>query len=515
MLIFKKINEVKFYITLGDPGDIDELQQLFFAFRLKHPEHKFMPAYKNGNWDGNVKFITYIDRFMDSALAPIGLFHEMYNFMKLSEIEFKVIDNDFGIQHINLDGFDDWLDVFESNRDKKISEREYQYDAVKKAIKRNRCVLESPTGSGKSLILYTYMSWILTHEFEEGEKFLLVVPGIDLVDQMANDLVDYGFNDDYISRIHGGTVKNFDNPIIISTWQSLYKRDIEFFEQFSGLVFDEAHRSKSKNMIYISDNCINARFRLATSGTIQKERFDRMTIISNFGPVFGTTTTKDLISKGFLCDFYIKNIIVDWKKITNERQKSFDVDGFQEEYQLIIDTPERKDLVVDIINNIYSEMNNNKDIPETLLVLSNRVEYIEQLYSELESSIGSSVFFIHGGVKSEIRSKILKYIKNRGGLLVANISIIGTGINIPNISKIVFATTQKSEILTLQSIGRSIRLSKGKNKAIIYDITDNMKIKNGSSVIYSWLDYKKNIYSTNGFKYDDVHIDLNVDYNIS
>ena len=511
MLVFKKVDEVIFFITVDDVADDGLLQQFYMQFRLEHPNKFFMPSYKNGQWDGIIKFVKYFNSNMDTLIAPIGLMHLYYKYMVYNDIEFRIVDDEFGSLDIDLSNFDTWLDKFESKREKKISKRDYQYNATREALRRSRGVLESPTGSGKSLIIYTYISWILQHDFSEGEKILLVVPNVSLVEQMANDFSEYGFNIDYITRIYSGQVKNFNNPIIISTWQSLYKNDIEFFEQFSGLIIDECHKAKSKKMLYISENCVNARWRLATTGTIQKDKFTKTTIMSNFGDVFNTTSTKKLIDSGFLCDFYIRNIIIKWKKKRTSEKKSFAVDNFHSEYKLVIESIERIIMVEKMIIDIWNKRTTRKS---TLLVLSNRVQYIEDIYSDIVEKKGideNEIFYIHGKIKPKIRSQILEYVSKNGGVIIANIDILGTGINIPNVDTVLFATTQKSEILTLQSIGRSIRLSKGKKYATIIDLTDKIPTGRGPNTIYTWLDYKKDIYSQQGFKYDDIEIELNVE----
>ena len=52
-----------------------------------------------------------------------------------------------------------------------------------------------------------------------------------------------------------------------------------------------------------------------------------------------------------------------------------------------------------------------------------------------------------------------------------------TGINIRNLHNIIFAMPTKSTIRTLQSIGRGLRQSEGKEVATLYDIADDMRYK--------------------------------------
>ena len=62
-------------------------------------------------------------------------------------------------------------------------------------------------------------------------KTLILVPTTSLVEQMYSDFIDYGWNDKYLHRIYQGHEKDTDKPVIISTWQSLYKLDKKYFEK--------------------------------------------------------------------------------------------------------------------------------------------------------------------------------------------------------------------------------------------------------------------------------------------
>lgn len=512
MLIFQKVDEVYFVCKADKDENDTELQELFYHFSMVHPDKQFMEGYINGVWDGTVRFIEYLDTFKTVALVPIGLFPLVVRKMCDSNIDFEILNNDIGKIDIDFSDFDEWLDRIERVRkDKTLSlrTRAYQYDAVKRALEINRCVIESPTGSGKTLMLYTYVLWILMHQFEEGEKFLIVVPDIDLVKQTIKDFISYGADPEWLEGIYSNTKKTFNKPIIVSTWQSLYRYDVTFFDQFSGLVVDEAHKAKAPQLLYISKNCVNARFRVATTGTLQKNTFMRTSIISNFGMAFKTRTTRELITAGYLSDFYIRNIILQWKKVNSGRTKSFEAGNFAEEYDLILKNEERMDMLVDFVINIWNNRDNEN---ETFLIMGKRVEYLTLFYEKLKKFIPKT-YLIHGKIESDKRVAIKDTVKETGGIVVANITIMGTGINIPNVSHIVFVNPIKSDILILQSIGRSIRLFPGKEMAIIYDIVDKFSVKEkGDCSTFEWLEDKKKIYDSEDFHYDDITVELQMDF---
>jgi superfamily II DNA or RNA helicase len=60
-------------------------------------------------------------------------------------------------------------------------------------------------------------------------------------------------------------------------------------------------------------------------------------------------------------------------------------------------------------------------------------------------------------------------------IIVASFGTFSTGINIKNLHNIIFASPSKSRIRVLQSIGRGLRKSEGKDIATLYDISDDFR----------------------------------------
>ena len=56
-----------------------------------------------------------------------------------------------------------------------------------------------------------------------------------------------------------------------------------------------------------------------------------------------------------------------------------------------------------------------------------------------------------------------------------------TGINIPSIENIIFASPTKSKIRNLQSIGRGLRLREGKSSCTLYDVADDLSYKSSKN----------------------------------
>ena len=87
--------------------------------------------------------------------------------------------------------------------------RDYQKEAFRYSIEKNRCLLVSPTASGKSLIIYLMLIFnLLRLKDSKQDKVLIIVPTTSLVEQLFKDFKDYGYNSERnVHRIYQGHEK--------------------------------------------------------------------------------------------------------------------------------------------------------------------------------------------------------------------------------------------------------------------------------------------------------------------
>lgn len=252
-LIIYKINES--YVKIECEKSIAQELYSYFSFRV--PGYQFVPAYKNKLWDGYIRLfslkdfhiyhglVPYIDKFCKERNYKLELDSDVVNTENFSLVEAV----DF-VKTLNL--------PFEI--------RDYQLQSFVHAIRNKRILLLSPTASGKSLIIYTILRYLQSQDFKKG---LLIVPTISLVHQMYKDFESYGYNSELnCHMIHQGQDKNANKFLYISTWQSIYKNDPNYFHQFDFVIGDEAHQFKAKSLTTIMVNCINASYRIGCTGTL-------------------------------------------------------------------------------------------------------------------------------------------------------------------------------------------------------------------------------------------------------
>jgi superfamily II DNA or RNA helicase len=111
-------------------------------------------------------------------------------------------------------------------------------------------------------------------------------------------------------------------------------------------------------------------------------------------------------------------------------------------------------------------------------------QYVEKhgkvLYELIKDKVHEDrkVFFVYGGTETIDRESIRHITEGEtDAIIVASFGTFSTGINIPSLENIVFASPSKSKIRNLQSIGRGLRLKDGKTECKLFDISDDLHWK--------------------------------------
>ena len=488
-LIIKQLDAVNLKVE-SEKSIAKELSD-FFTFYV--PNYQYTPAFKNKFWDGQIRLFNLFNRTIYAGLEDyIRKFCEdrnySYSFVKEKELD----------QCVQPEEFLSSLKLTASGNAIKI--HDHQKSAYLHALLNKRTLLISPTGSGKSLIIYCLMRYLL--ECTQG-KILIVVPTTNLVNQMRSDFEDYSSTEDFnildeIHTIYSGQEKETDKRVVISTWQSLYTLPESFFEQFESVFGDECHLFKAKSLTGLMAKLKNAYYRFGTTGTLDDSKTHKLVIEGLFGPSFRVTSTTDLMKKKILSSLKINCVVLNHtEESCNEMKRK----KYQEEIDWLVQNEERNQFIVDLTKNLKGNT----------LVLFNFVnKHGVPLNEMMEAQISDRpIYMIHGKTDVDEREDIRKVVdKNDECVLLASYGTCSTGINIKNIHNIIFASPSKSVIRVLQSIGRGLRTSESKNKATLYDISDNLSYKKYVNHTMKHLDERIKIYTNEDFDYDLLKIRL-------
>lgn len=482
-LIISKKNEV--YLKIKTEPHIKHEISDQFTFDVEGA--KYMPQYRNRWWDGKIRLFN-----VQTGELYIGLLDKLLKFCEDHGYKFEFQDNKYyGLpidlnKMISYEGVKDYMTSISVHKP-----RDYQIQAVYDALKCNRRLIVSPTGSGKSLMIYS----VVRYYVEKGKDTLIIVPTTSLVEQMYKDFADYGWDvGSYCHKIYGGKERETNNQVIITTWQSIYKLDRKYFERFEVVIGDEAHLFKSKSLVSIMTKLADAKYRFGFTGTLDGSQTHKWILEGLFGPSYSTIKTKELIENKFLSNLDIKIIIL------KHHPRLFD--NYQEEIRYLCDNEKRNTF----IKNLTLDQKGNT------LVLFTRVEsHGQPLFDMINKSAtkGRKVFFVYGGVDTEDRERVRKITESQtNAIIVASYGTFSTGINIKNLHNVIFASPSKSRVRNLQSIGRVLRKSDSKLKATLYDIADDITFNKNRNYTLNHLVERIKVYKEEKFNYEIINVAL-------
>ena len=368
------------------------------------------------------------------------------------------------------------------SKGKSLKIRDYQIEAIRLAISRNRSLIVSPTASGKSLIIYSLVRYYQM----AGNKILILVPTTSLVEQMYSDFQDYGWSPGtYCQKVYQGYTTKITKDVVISTWQSIYKMPKKYFEQFGCVIGDEAHFFKAKSLTSIMTKLHQCKYRFGFTGTLDGTETHRLVLEGLFGSVEQVVTTKELIDKKTLANLKIKCITL---KHPEKRERM----DYAEELNYIVSNDARNKFIMDLCSNISGN---------TLCLFQLVEKHGKILYDGMKGN--ENVYFVYGGTDTQQREKIRGLVeKHKNSTTIASYGTFSTGINIRNIHNIVLASPSKSKIRVLQSIGRGLRTSSTKDSILVFDIADDISYRGRRNFTLNHFLERLNIYNEEQFNYE-------------
>ena len=475
-----KFNEVYLRIKC-EPSVAKELSE-FFTFEV--PNAKFMPSVRNRVWDGKIRLFS-----PGTGKIYFGLLPYVKEFLK--EQGYKAIyDSDFSKRNLDKSITTKFVRSLER---KKIKARDYQIDAIHNILEHDRGLILSPTGSGKSFIIYVLVRYYVQ---KLDEKIIIIVPTTSLVEQMYSDFADYGWDsEEHCHRLYSGYIKNTLKKVVISTWQSIYKLDKSYFKQFGAVFVDECHLAKAKSLTGIMTKLQDCKYRIGTTGTLDGSEIHQLVLEGLFAKHKEVTTTSKLVKEKHLSNLRIKCLVLNHPKEHRSRRT------YQEEMEYL-STNRQRNL---FISRLAASLEGN-----TLIL----AQYIEKQLVPLclmieDKCKNRPIHLIYGATPTEDREKTRELVeKENDAIIVASYGVFSMGINIKRLHNIIFASPYKSQIKVLQSIGRGLRLAEDKTECNLFDIADDMSYNKNRNFTLKHLEERVKIYSKQEFDYEIVPVKL-------
>lgn len=493
-----KLSEKNASIALLQCKDFKTIEAITLSLRAKYLGYQFMPQYKIGAFDGYKNFYRRLNN--DILEVPRNCIELVLQHLKLS---FNPITTKNNIDYNDFIKFIEELKL-------PFKPYSYQIQAAYDSLTNKTQINVMATGSGKSLVIYIIIRWLL--KYYPNLRILLLVPNLSLLTQMESDFKDYGWSniDSFIKKI-GGKHKDkaINMPLIISTWQSIRNATLNL-KNADVVIEDEVHRAGSDihtNVIF--PNCINAYYRIGFTGTIdRKDRLKQLAITSTFGKAKTYITAPELIEMNLATDIEVIACNLNYNHRIREKIRFSD---FRKETDFVLNYKNRVNFIIDLLKKLkgntivlFNTINNGKLLISTML--GRPFDESLRVYNE-----NRSIYFISGDSKADDRERIRLGMEDQDNCIIfGTTSIMSTGINIRKLHNIVFASGGKSFISVNQSIGRLLRLHESKNIVRLYDIIDDLRPFGGKeNYLYKHAKERLGIYKENGYKIHNINISIN------
>lgn len=498
-----KIEQLNYSFSKVTSNDREEILKIFNYFSYFTEGYQYQPLYKQGRWDGKIKLFKFVEK-----LLPNGLVYQLKELLESLEIEYEYIPMNEEPFIFTKNDLDDFIKTL--NLPSHIEIREYQKELIYQAITKKQLVGVSSTSSGKSLAIYVIVRWMLA----TNKKSFIIVPSVSLVHQMSSDFLSYGMNEEdhtkWIHCIYSGQEKTFTKPIILTTWQSVFKSSVldQYTKNINGtdrqydcVIVDEAHKAKAGDGIKISsilEAFDHSPWKIGVTGSLPSLELLKQQVIACLGEPINIIKASELVDMGYATELDVKVVFLEYNDIDRKYIRSSAVKkNWNLEMDFINESSGKLQFITKLV---MSKLKKN----ENTIVFFKRRKFGKLLYDTL-SQLSEKVFYVDGDVNGIKREGIRNFMETENGLiLVASYGTFSTGINIKLIHNGLFAENPgKSDITLIQSLGRFLRQHANKTKANIYDIVDDFTYKTYENFAYRHFKERLLTYRNEGWFLDE------------
>lgn len=406
------------------------------------------------SWNNSYpKYYNYLYRDGKNWIIPRGILLKLKSLLEENNIGYEIVDKtrflpkiDFGLK-IDFGGL-------------KFSPYPYQYEAINAILDwhpSSFCVLNSPTGSGKTVMALYIIA-------ERKQPTCVIVHTKELLYQWKAAAEEFlGLSGEQIGLVGDGN-KSIGTHITIGIVNSLQKHLAEVKDKIGFLVVDEVHRTPGEMFTKVV-NEFDCYYVLGLSATPYRK--DKLTPVIHLfcGETAYNISPQELIDVGK---------IMKGKLITSQTDFTYYYnDDYQDMITSLIADDDRNELIADGITDYIINSNG------IALVISNRKIHFKLIQEKLDKGIETAI--LTSDVPSEERKKIVEQI-NTGEIdvLFATRQLIGEGFDCKRLSAIFMASPISYKGAVIQNIGRILRMMEGKEEAIIYDYVDNVGVLKAS-----------------------------------
>jgi len=353
--------------------------------------------------------------------------------------------------------------------------RDYQQDAVEAAKDWLRasvepCLIEAPTGSGKSHIVAALADWL--HGISQGKRVLCLAPQKELTLQNASKMIATGHPCSIFSASAGA--KSTRHNIVFGT-PGTVSRSISRFTRgdYCGVVLDEAH-TIAPTVLAILEEMRQANPNLRVVGLSATPFKLGRGYIYRIGPddrVNDDDVCRDpfftkcvysidaryLIEKGYLTPPKIGAIntgAYDTSGLVMRPNGQFDAASVDAAFV----GHGRK--TSGIVGDVVAQARDRQGV----VFFAATIRHAEEILASLPPELSA---IVHGG--TDDRASVLKRFEQKKIKYIVNVSVLTTGWDCAHVDVIAMLRRTESVGLLQQCVGRGLRLDDGKTDCLILD----------------------------------------------
>ncbi len=414
----------KLYIEGLKGNIIDAFKQ---ALTIQNPA--FMEAERHKRWTGNIpSVLRFYEKIPGGISVPRGFTREALDICDRHQLAPEIVDQRRTLPELDI-RFRGTLRPYQESASRDICSRQYG-------------VLQSGTGSGKTVIGLHALA-------QRRQPTLILVHTKELLKQWQDRIET--FLDVTPGQVGDG---KFDvKPLTVGMVQTVRKHLDKLSECFGQLIVDECHRTPSSAF----SECVSAfdcKYLMGLTATpYRSDGLDKL-IAWNLGDIIHEVDTGMLQKNGAI----LKPQIV-------TRQTSFTY-PYADDYTLmlsaLIRTYERNLLIV-------RDIAKNTNESGVSLVVSDRIEHLQTLM-DMTQLAGKAL--LTGSTPTREREQIVQDLAaGRVKVLFSTLSLIGEGFDCPGLCNLHLAMPVKFKGRLLQIVGRIIRPQRGKSPKV-FDYVD-------------------------------------------
>ncbi|MBU0778255.1 DEAD/DEAH box helicase family protein [Patescibacteria group bacterium] len=351
-----------------------------------------------------------------------------------------------------------------------IELREDQLKLLEKVELFKRGLLVAPPGIGKTVLAGAIIS-----QYPKS-KAAMIVHMNSLFMQTIENFKKW-FGEENVGIIGNSIYKpNKINVIMSATALSICNKDEnsgyknknydDFFELLTSIdiiICDESQHLSQRHGSYsvIFERCL-APIRIGLTATPNKKKKEQLVCEGFLGPVIGELTLQEGMEKGLLAIPKIKLIPVPFNASIGEYTRYQDI----YKYGILLNKTRNRLIVKEAAKVVERK-------ESVLIIITDVVNEQGLILQEMGRDVYNiDISFVQGVTETETREKIKKELQSKKTKCVICTNVWREGINIPSLDCVIFAMGGKSDIATLQSIGRGLRTSEGKKQILIIDFLD-------------------------------------------